>query len=101
MPTTAAPTTSASADSLWHNQAVTVGFTATDGAGGSGVATTEYRVDSGSWTPGTSVTIPAPPGGGNDGSHVIACRSTDWYGNVETPKTCTVQDRHRLAVHGR
>jgi predicted outer membrane repeat protein len=79
------PTTSVSgADDLWHNQPVTLRFAASDGAGGSGVAWTEYKVDSGEWTKGTSVTIAAPAGGGNDGIHVVGYRSVDWYGNVET-----------------
>ena len=86
------PTTSVTAaDSLWHNQAVTLTFTASDGAGGSGVARTEYWVDAGGWTPGTSVTVAAPPGGGNDGFHTVAYRSIDRYGNVEATNLCTVR----------
>src|SRR5206468_1317777 len=53
--------------------------------GGSGVATTEYRLDdAASWTAGTSVAI------ASDGVHTIAYRSTDAAGNVEAVRTATV-----------
>jgi hypothetical protein len=84
------PTTTASGyDAKWHRKAVTVTFVATD-AGGSGVDYTEYKVDSGSWTHRTSVTILAPAGGGNDGAHTIYYRSADNAGNIEAQKSCQV-----------
>ena len=86
---TAPVTTQTGADSAWHETPVTVSFAATDA--GSGQPTTQYSTDGGNnWTTGSSVTIPAPAGGANDGSHPIQYRSTDAAGNTETAKTCTV-----------
>jgi hypothetical protein len=92
--TTAPVTTETGADSDWHTTPVTLTFAASDG-GGSGVVGTTYRVDpaddSASWTSGSSVTVPAPQGGGNDGVHTVEYRSTDAAGNTEAYKTCTVR----------
>jgi hypothetical protein len=86
---TAPLTTQTGADSAWHKTPVTVSFATTDA--GSGQPTTQYSTDGGNnWTTGTSLTIPAPAGGANDGSHAIQYRSTDAAGNRETAKTCTV-----------
>ncbi len=80
-----APTTSALlAPGSPSNAPVTVSFSATDGTG-SGVATTEYRVDGGPLLQGTSVVIPAPGDHSNDGTHTVAFFSTDDVGNVEGP----------------
>ena len=86
------PTTSVSgADGLWHNQPVTLTFSATDNPGGSGIAYTEYSLDGGvTWTQGASVTIPAPADHSNDGVHTVLYRSVDNAGNVETAKSCQV-----------
>jgi len=84
-----APTTSQTgADGAWHAADVTIDLSASDAS--SGVASTEYKVDGGGWTSGTSVVIAAPDNGSNDGMHTIQYRSTDVAGNVETAKTCTV-----------
>ena len=81
-----APTTTVSgADDAWHNAAVTLTFSATDNAGGSGVAYTEYRVDGGSWVRGTSVSVP------DEGDNTVDYRSADVAGNLETYKTCHVK----------
>jgi len=89
---TTPPTTTASGwDSNWHNMPVTVNFSASDNSGGSGVAYTEYQVDGGAATHSTWVTIQAPAGGGNDGTHTISYRSVDNSGNQEAWKTCTVK----------
>src|SRR5205807_6849813 len=81
---TTAPVTSNDAPGGWQNHAVTVTLSPTDSgpAGGvSGVDKTYYRVDSsGSYTQGTSVLIPAPSGGGNDGVHTIDYYSTSKEG---------------------
>ncbi len=83
-------TTQTGADGTWHKTPVTVSFTATDAS--SGVASTQYSTDGGTtWTTGTSLTIPAPSDGSNDGSHVIQYRSTDNAGNVETANSCTAK----------
>jgi len=80
------PTTTVSgADAAWHNRPVTLTFAATDNSGGSGVAKTEYKLDTGAWTTGTSLTVSAP------GSHPVSYRSTDAAGNLETAKSRTVK----------
>jgi hypothetical protein len=84
------PTTTASGyDSAWHNTQVVVHLSAVDN-GGSGVASTWYKVDSGSWTQGTLVTISAPAGGGNDGMHTVYFYSVDNATNTEAQKSCQV-----------
>jgi hypothetical protein len=82
-----APTSSAiplgtQGDNGWITSPVVVTLSATDSA--SGVASTEYRVDGGSWIPYTgafSVTA--------DGGHTVDFHSTDDAGYVESPKTIT------------
>ncbi|MDX6471205.1 MAG: large repetitive protein, partial [Gaiellaceae bacterium] len=68
---------------------VTVSLSPTDG--GSGVVDTIYQVDGGSVQHGTSVVIPAPSNGSNDGSHTVTYQSTDAAGNVEDQKSSTIQ----------
>ena len=60
LPDTKPPVTSQEgADDLWHNGERTVTFSAVDpdAPNSSGVAYTEYAVDGGPWTEGTSLTI--------------------------------------------
>jgi glucose/arabinose dehydrogenase/type 1 glutamine amidotransferase/regulation of enolase protein 1 (concanavalin A-like superfamily) len=64
---------------------VQVTLTATDEAGGSGVASTEYRVDEGEWTDYTAPFTVTEPG-----THTVEFRSTDVAGNVETAKSIEV-----------
>ncbi|MFE9664903.1 RICIN domain-containing protein [Microbispora bryophytorum] len=61
---------------------VTVTLKAVDETGGSGVAKTEYQLDSGDWT---AYTEPVEVSG--EGQHTLAYRSTDKAGNAETAKT--------------
>ena len=61
----------------WYKAAVTVSFSASDNAGGSGFAYTECQLDGGSWTPGTSASI------SGEGPHTLLYRSADGAGNVE------------------
>src|SRR5207247_2706094 len=83
------PATTDDAPSGWKSSAVTVHLSASDT--GSGVNVTEYSVDgSSTYTTGTSVTIPAPADGSNDGAHTIAYFSADNAGNIETIKSATV-----------
>jgi uncharacterized protein YvpB len=89
--TIAPATTVSGADSLWHKSAVTLHFSAIDNPGGTGVAYTEYKIDSGPWTQGTAVTIPAPTNHANDGIHTILYRSVDDAHNVEKAHTCSVK----------
>ena len=51
---------------------------------------TEYSVDGGSFQSGSSVTIPAPSNGSNDGTHTISYFSADVAGNIESTKATTV-----------
>ncbi|KXK63623.1 PKD domain-containing protein [Micromonospora rosaria] len=71
----------------WHTAATTVTLTATDEAGGSGVARTEYQL--GGATAWTAYTAPVEITG--DGEHELRFRSTDEAGNVEETKSVTVR----------
>ena len=82
---TTAPVTSDDAPTGWSNSPVTVTLTASD-TGGSGVATTEYKLDGATtWSTGTSVAV------AGQGVHTLAYRSTDAAGNTEADKTATVR----------
>ena len=78
-----APVTTDDAPATWSRTAVTVHLSATDA--GSGVASTQYKLDGGGWTTGTQVTI------SGDGVHTLAYHSTDNLGTVEADKSCTVR----------
>jgi hypothetical protein len=75
-----APTTVSNAKATYADSA-TIKLTATDNAGGSGVAHTYYKLDGGVQTEGTTIVVTAP------GSHTLAFWSLDASGNAETPKT--------------
>jgi hypothetical protein len=82
---TTAPQTVSDAPSGWRTGAVTVRFTASDGAG-SGVAETQYKVDAAtSWSTGTSVQV------SGDGAHTLSYRSSDRAGNLEETQFTTVR----------
>ena len=82
---TTAPVTSDDAPAGWRNTSVTVTLSATD-AGGSGIATTEYKVDgAATWSTGTSVAV------SGEGVHTLSYRSIDAVGNTEAEKTSTVR----------
>lgn len=86
VPDTTPPTTTASGvvNGRWYNAAVTVRFSATDNAGGSGVDHTEYSLDGGTtWTPGDSLEC------SESGSYTVLYRSLDLAGNPEKAKTLT------------
>ena len=86
---TTVPVTSDDAPAAWQNAAVTVTLSVTET--GSGVASTVYRVDGGSFQSGTSISVPAPADHSNDGVHAIEYRSTDNAGNVELLRSATVR----------
>ena len=71
------------------NSAVTVNLTVTET--GSGLASTQYRVDGSAFQSGASVSIPAPADHSNDGVHTVEYRSTDNAGNVEALRSATVR----------
>jgi hypothetical protein len=79
------PTTTDDAPSGWQNHPVTVTLTATDDAGGSGVASTHYTVDGGADQTGTSVSV------SGDGTHTVSYYSVDKAGNKETVHAVTVK----------
>ena len=83
---TTPPVTSHDADGDWHNEDVTVTFSATDEPDGWGLGKTEYSTDGGgSWTAASEFTIAADPSGANDGVHDFLVRSEDQVGNREDP----------------
>ena len=81
-------TTASGVPSGYSASDVTVTLTPTDG--GSGVSDTLYSIDNGPTQHGTSVLIPAPSNGSNDGSHTISYQSVDVAGNVESPHSVVV-----------
>jgi M6 family metalloprotease-like protein len=87
---TAPVTTASGFDGAWHRTPVTITFSATDPPpNASGVAYTEYKLDSGSWTHGTSVTVPAPAN--VTITHTVLYRSADNAGNLESYKSGQVK----------
>jgi glucose/arabinose dehydrogenase/type 1 glutamine amidotransferase len=85
-----APTTSAAFNPATpgnggtYTRPVTVTLTATDGTGGSGVDTTEYRVNGGEFQIYTAPITRSQPG-----DYTLEFRSKDITGNVEATKTVT------------
>ncbi|MDR3686269.1 MAG: chitobiase/beta-hexosaminidase C-terminal domain-containing protein, partial [Coriobacteriia bacterium] len=82
-----APVTTSNAASSYATTG-TVILTPTDSA--SGVASTQWRIDSGSWTTGTVATLPLVAG-----QHVLQWASTDVAGNVEATRSATYQMMQR------
>ena len=72
----------------WFDGTVTVTLTADDGVG-AGVASTEFSVDGGAWTPYTApIAVDAP------GAHTVEYRSTDAEGNAEPARSVSVKVDH-------
>jgi hypothetical protein len=82
------PTTTSANQPTYPGTGGTIKLTATDNAGGSGVASTWYRLGgSGAFTQGTSIPVPTAAG-----SYTIYFYSVDVAGNTESPaKTATFQ----------
>jgi hypothetical protein len=79
------PVTTSDYDGCWHNEPVTVHFSADD-VDGLGVDYTEYSLDDGvDWIHGTSVTISGA------GTTLVLYRSVDICGGVETGKRLSVK----------
>lgn len=73
----------------WHRTDVPVTFLATDAE--SGVAYTQYDLDGAGWSVGSTMTIPGPADGSNDGTHYLKYRSADQSGNVEATRTVSLK----------
>jgi hypothetical protein len=82
-------------DALWHRGNVTLTFLGGDSVGGSGMkgglAETRFKLDSGAWTKGASVTVTALASHAHDGLHTVSYCSVDAAGNVEATKSATVR----------
>jgi glucose/arabinose dehydrogenase len=90
---TSAPTTTATASPAepdgnngWYKQPVQVSLSAEDNEGGSGVETTEYRIDDGPWQ-----AYAEPFTVALSGPHVVQYRSTDAEGNTEAEKSLNLK----------
>jgi cytochrome c len=70
-------------DNGWHAGTVPVTLSSTDA--GSGVASIEWSLDGGAWTPYTG-----PVDVSGDGQHELLYRATDTAGNVETLKSAVL-----------
>ena len=77
------------ADADWHNDAVTVTFTATSEV--STVAATYVQLDGGGVEATTEVVVRAPRDHQNDGERVLTFWSVDAEGRTEAPQTVTVR----------
>ena len=76
-----------------HRSVVRLDLVATPAAGEAPIAYTEYRIGTGPWVKGTTVSIK------RQGVTTISCRSVDTIGNVEAPQTYRVSiDRTRPKV---
>jgi subtilisin family serine protease len=75
-------------DSRWHDAPVTLRFWASDGVGGSGVATTRWRLNDSAWHRGSLAVVPALRN--TKVTYAIDYRSIDRAGNVEPLQNCQV-----------
>ncbi len=83
---TTPPTTTSNAVASYVGTAV-VTLTATDGPTGCGVAATYFKLDSGTYVPGTVITVLAPASG--TATHTISFYSVDNQNNTETVKNAS------------
>ena len=70
----------------WTNKLVTLAFTPQ-----AAWQTIHYSVDGTGWTTGTTVTIPAPSTGSNDGVHTVQYYAQDANNNSSPTQTCYVK----------
>jgi photosystem II stability/assembly factor-like uncharacterized protein len=87
---TAPPTTTSVGARGWIREGTSISLAASD-AGGSGVATTEYRLDGGAWQAyAAPLEFPAPADHSGDGRRLIEYRSTDKAGLKESIQAARV-----------
>lgn len=84
-------TTVSGDDTRWHRKPVVLSFSAEDQPGLSGIAKTEYKIDSRSWTSGSRATVKASANHRWDGVHTVSFRSLDNAGNREAAKSRKVR----------
>ena len=97
--TTPPVTTALSPGDATYHVAVPVALFATDGPDGSGVASTEWRVDGAAWHHGASAVVQAPKG--THRVRVLEYRSTDRAGNVEATHELDVAIDTTVSSDGR
>ena len=79
----------AGAANIWQNKPVILTFTAVPDDTDT-VARTEYRIDDGDWTTGTSCTVTASTAHTDDGTHRVEYRSVGTAGGTEETRWCEV-----------
>jgi hypothetical protein len=85
-PVTTAVLLPAAVNGWYHNPTVMLSASESYVGDGTGLASTEYRLDNGAWT---TYSVPFTIAG--DGSHSLEYRSTDAGGNVEATQSQTVK----------
>ncbi|HSF35420.1 MAG TPA: ThuA domain-containing protein [Nocardioides sp.] len=85
-PTTTISIPDATGQAGWYTTRPSFTLAAADETDGSGVASTEYRIAGGDWTPYTGAVEVT-----GEGSRLVEYRSTDEAGNVEATKSLTVK----------
>jgi len=85
-PTTTISVPAATGQAGWYTTRPSFTLVATDETGGSGVASTEYRIAGGAWTPYTGAVQVT-----GEGPQLVEYRSTDKAGNAEQVKSLTVK----------
>lgn len=85
-PTTTITVPAADGEAGWHTTRPSFTLAATDGEEGSGVASVEYRIAGGAWTPYTAAVEVT-----GEGERLVEFRATDEAGNVEEIRSSTVK----------
>lgn len=85
-PTTTITVPAATGEAGWHTTRPSFTLEAADEVDGSGVASVEYRIAGGAWTPYTSAVSVT-----GEGERLVEFRATDEAGNVEEIKSRTVK----------
>ena len=83
-PISTAAVTPAPSETGWYNTPVSIGFSATDGPGGSGVEAVWHRLDNAAWDTAATLAVAA------EGVHAIEYYGRDVAGNNETVRSLTV-----------